>query len=244
MPGPQVQAAASRQKAPVGTAGGWISRVRDGEVIDDEKYADLIADCLDDIRRPSMPQAGAQPEEGLSDLALMLEDRELLPDMMSAMKARSLGEGDRPSAMQSANEYTFLALETFSVYTDLGDMADICATAASDLGDLCAHMKELPEVQAKGPTQVEFLDNYASFFTMMEGRMRARMAEESPERLEYLSDYWAEKSGKRFTQLAYGAANMNVQLLGSGWLSTKIATKGRDMQLDTFISIYFSPKQP
>ena len=173
---------------------------------------------------------------------LVLDDYDLSTDVLKGIADRASRIGYQKELMNAANQYLFLSIDAFSVYTDLGDLKTVCDDAVSVFESMKGRVGDLEPVQSKNDP-VAFLENYASFFSILGGRIADIQASSTSERLEFLSDYWAERSGKGFSDILMGAANMNVQLVGTGKIGSMIATKGRDMQLDAFVKMYTSPKE-
>ena len=190
----------------------------------------------------SIGQPAQHPRASVSSLAMVLDDYDLSTDVLKGIADRASRIGYQKELMNAANQYLFLSIDAFSVYTDLGDLKTVCDDAVSVFESMKGRVGDLEPVQSKNDP-VAFLENYASFFSILGGRIADIQASSTPERLEFLSDYWAERSGKGFSDILMGAANMNVQLVGTGKIGSMIATKGRDMQLDAFVKMYTSPKE-
>ena len=107
-------------------------------------------------------------------------------------------------------------------------------TAASE------RVESLEPAQSKHDPKA-FLQNYAQFFQILGGKIDNAIEKTDPATLETLSDYWADRSTSRFSDVIMGASNMNAQLIATGWLGSKVAVKARDMQLDSFVAMYLAP---
>ena len=142
--------------------------------------------------------------------------------------------------MNTMNEYMFLAIESFSVYTDLNDLSAICAEAVRVFTAASERVESLEPAQSKHDPKA-FLQNYTQFFQILGGKIDNAVEKTDPATLETLSDYWADRSTSRFSDVIMGASNMNAQLIATGWLGSKVAVKARDMQLDSFVAMYLAP---
>lgn len=223
------------------TVSRWTAELRDGAPVDDELYRRILDDCVDGVFK-SIGQPAQHPRASVSSLAMVLDDYDLSTDVLKGIADRASRIGYQKELMNAANQYLFLSIDAFSVYTDLGDLKTVCDDAVSVFESMKGRVGDLEPVQSKNDP-VAFLENYASFFSILGGRIADIQASSTPERLEFLSDYWADRSGKGFSDILMGAANMNVQLVGTGKIGSMIATKGRDMQLDAFVKMYTSPKE-
>lgn len=224
-----------------GAVAKWSEAIKGGQQVDDATYDRMLAECVDSVMRTTA-DPGTHSRQGISGLALLLDDRDLMTDMLQGMAERSKGVGTQRELMNIANEYMFLAIESFSVYTDLEDLEAICIEAAAVMRDMHGRIDGLEPVQSKNDPKA-FLENYAQFFDMMASAIRKTIDSTDPATLEWLSDYWATRDGSRFSDIVIGAANMNAQLIGTGWLGGKVAVKARDMQIEGFIHTYTLPSK-
>lgn len=219
----------------------WAAAVRNGMQVDDSAYGKMVSGCVDVIVA-SRDRTTTPNRAGVSDLALLLDDRDLIPDIMGGISAASGDVASQRELMNIANEYMFLAIESFAVYTDMEDLQEICTEADTLFTDMAGRVGSLESTSSKLDPKA-FLDNYASFFRLLGTKISAFCDRTSPEDLEFYSEYWASRSGKRFSDIVMGAANMNAQLIGAGWVGSKLATKTRDMQIDALLNMYSSPKR-
>ncbi len=222
------------------TVDGWISKLKESGEPDDSEYARILDECTDAAFR-AMAISGTNPRYSVCDLAILAGDHDLMTDILRAISERATRIGYQKELMNTANLYVFLAIDAFAVYTDLDDLVGICDDAVSVFAEMESRIDSLEPVQSRNDPKA-FLQNYEAFFGILGDRLESMKASSTPERLEQLSDYWAERSGKRFSEVIMGAANMHVQLVGTGKLGSKIASKARDMQLEAFQRMYTSVK--
>ena len=216
----------------------WSAAVRAGLQPSEESYRRMVDGCVDEIVRSSADTA-THSRAGISDLAILIDDRDLITDLMAGLRDRAPQLGTQRELMNTMNEYMFLAIESFTVYTDLNDLSAICAEAVRVFDDASSRVGALESAQSKHDPKA-FLDNYSQFFGILGSKIDNAVSKTEPSVLEFLSDYWAEKTS-RFSDLIMGASNMNAQLIAAGWLGSKVAVKARDMQLDSFITMYLAP---
>ena len=222
-----------------GAVSKWSEAVKGGLEVSDETYGRMLSECVGAIMR-SVSKPGTQSRAGVADLAVLLDDRDLITDILAGLDERALHLGFQRELMNTANEYMFLSIEAFSVYTGLDDLLGICDEAVRVFTGMSERVESLEPVESKYDPKT-FLLNYTQFFQILGGRIRDAMGRVDAETLEFLSDHWAEQSGSKFSDLIMGASNMNAQLIAAGWLSAKVASKARDMQIDSFITLYLAP---
>ncbi len=223
------------------TADRLISELGSVEEIDDAKYASVLDECVDAAFH-SASKPGLRTRNKVGDLAIILGDHDLITDMMSRMEERCARIGYQLELLNAASEYLFIAVGGFSVYTGLDDFKKICAQAAAFMDAMADRAPSLEPAQLKYPPEM-YLRKYSEFFSLVEQRVDSMIEETDTERREFLSDYWSEKSSKNLTEGLIAAANMNIQLMAAGKLSSKIVTRARDAQLDAFKKYYMAPKQ-
>lgn len=224
-----------------GAVARWSAALKAGMKVSDETYARILDGCVGSIMR-TVSKTGTHSRTGVADLALLLDERELMTDILSGLEARAEHIGYQRELMNTANEYMFMAIEAFAVYTDLEDLQGICDEAARVMEGMLSRVDSLEPTESKHDPKA-FLQNYIQFFTLLSGKLAETRGKTDPAVLEAMSDYWAERSGSRFPDVIIGAANMNAQLIGAGWMGSKLATKARDMQLDAFIAMYMAPSK-
>ena len=222
-----------------GAVSRWSAAVKGGPEVSDEISARMLSACIGAIMR-SVSKPGTQSRAGVGELAVLLDERDLITDILSGLDERALHLGYQRELMNTANEYMFLSIEAFSVYTGLDDLLSICDEAVRVFTGMSERVESLEPVESKYDPKT-FLLNYIQFFQILGGRIRDAIGKVDAETLEFLSDHWAEESGSKFSDLIMGASNMNAQLIAAGWLSAKVATKARDMQIDSFITLYLAP---
>lgn len=224
-----------------GAVAKWSAALRSGMQASDETYSMIVEGCVGSIMR-SVVQKGTHSREGIANLSLLLEDRDLMTDILSGLAFRAEHLGYQRELMNTANEYMFLAIESFAVYTDLEDLQGISDETIRVMEGMLSRLDSLEPTDSKNDPRA-FLENYIQFFRLLSGKLAETREKTDPAVLESMSDYWAEKSGSRFPDVIIAAANMNAQLINAGWMGTKLATKTRDMQLDAFIAMYLAPSK-
>lgn len=224
-----------------GAVARWSAALKEGMQVSDETYARILDGCVGSIMR-SVVQKGTHSREGIANLSLLLDDRDLMTDILAGLAARAEHLGYQRELMNTANEYMFLAIESFAVYTDLEDLQGISDEAVLVMEGMLSRLDSLEPTESKNDPRA-FLENYIQFFRLLSGKIAETREKTDPAVLESMSDYWAERSGSRFPDIVISAANMNAQLINAGWVGAKLATKTRDMQLDAFITMYMAPSK-
>ena len=222
-----------------GAVSDWTNAIKAGIQPSADVYSRMLGGCVDVIIASSA-DTSTHSRAGISDLAVLIDDYDLMTDLLAGLRDASAGLGTQRELMNTMNEYMFLAIETFSVYTDLHDLAAISEEAVRVFNSASERVDSLESAQSKHDPK-SFLQNYAQLFQILGGKIGNAIEKTDAETLEFLSDYWADKSTSRFSDLIMGASNMNAQLIAAGWLGSKVAVKARDMQLDTFLSMYLAP---
>ena len=222
-----------------GAVAKWSEAIKGGLEVDDDTYGRILSECVAAIMR-SVSKSGVQSRTGVGELAVLLDDRDLITDILSGLDQRALHLGYQKELMNTANEYMFLSIESFSVYTGLSDLVSVCDEAIRVFTGMADRVESLEPVESKYDPKT-FLLNYIQFFQVLGGRLKDAISKTPESELEFLSDYWADKSGARFSDMIMGASNMNAQLIAAGWLGNKMATKARDMQIDMFLTTYIAP---
>ena len=209
-----------------GAVAAWTQAVKAGLAPSAEVYGRMLDGCVDEIVRSSA-DTSTHSRAGIADLAILIDDYDLITDLMAGLRDRSQQLGTQRELMNTMNEYMFLAIESFSVYTDLNDLSAICAEAVRVFTAASERVESLEPAQSKHDPKAGKIDN--------------AVEKTDPATLETLSDYWADRSTSRFSDVIMGASNMNAQLIATGWLGSKVAVKARDMQLDSFVAMYLAP---
>ena len=111
-----------------GAVAAWTQAVKAGLAPSAEVYGRMLDGCVDEIVRSSA-DTSTHSRAGIADLAILIDDYDLITDLMAGLRDRSQQLGTQRELMNTMNEYMFLAIESFSVYTDLNDLSAICAEA-------------------------------------------------------------------------------------------------------------------
>lgn len=222
-----------------GAVARWTDAIKAGFSPSAEDYRRMLDGCVDVIISSSS-DGSTHSRAGIADLAILMDDYDIITDIMAGIRDRSEQLGTQRELMNTMNEYMFLAIESFSVYTDLNDLAAICDEAVRVFNSAAEVVGSLERAQSKHDP-LSFLQNYSQFFQILGDKIDNAVSKTDPAILEELSDHWAERSTSRFSDLIMGASNMNAQLIAAGWLGSKVAVKARDMQLDTFVTMYLAP---
>lgn len=218
-----------------------ISELKADPTMDETRYRGIVSDCTDAVFRTAS-RMGARSRSAIADLAIMVDDYDLITDLLDAIAERAQRIGYQMELMNVATEYVFISIEAFAVYTDLNDLKAVCDNAISVLDAMASRIGSLEPASLKYEPAA-YVGSYAAFFRLLGGRVESMISSCTPERIEFLSDHWSEKSGKVFTDALLAAANMNIQLIAAGKLGSKIVTKARDTQLDGFQRAFMAPKE-
>ena len=218
------------------TVSAWAERLKSGTEVDDATYARILEECTESLFR-AINAAGTHSRASVSELAILIDDRDLITDLLAGIADRAGRIGYQKELMNTANQYLFLAVDAFGVYTDLHDLKGVCDDAVAVFDGMAERVGSLEPVASRNDPEA-FLRNYSSFFSIVGRKVGEVIDSNTPEELERMADHWAERSGKRFSDVILGAANMNVQLVGTGKLGSKLASRARDMQLDAFVKMY------
>lgn len=229
------------ERALAATVDRLIAKYEADSDIDDAKYASILDECSDAVFC-SASKPGLRTRSRIGDLAIIAGDHDLIPDLMSRMEERAAHIGFQLELLNASSECLYIAVAGFTVYTDLDDFKKICVQARAFMDAMADRAPSLEPAQLKYSPE-QYIRGYSEFFALVEERVDSMIAECTPERREFLSDYWSEKSSKNLVEGLMAAANMNTQLMAAGKLSSKIVTKARDAQLDAFKKYYTAPKQ-
>lgn len=218
-----------------------IGELKADPSMDEARYKEIVSECMDAVFCTAS-KMGARSRSAIADLAIMVDDYDLITDLLAAIAERSQRIGYQMELMNVATEYVFISIEAFAVYTDLNDLKTVCYNAVSVLDSMASRIGSLEPATLKHQP-ADYVDSYVGFFKLLDARVESMISSCTPERIEFLSDYWSEKSGKVFTDALLAAANMNIQLIAAGKLASKVVTKARDVQLDGFQRSFMAPKE-
>ena len=224
------------------TAAKWVAEIKDGLVIDETKYNEILTDCVSSVYISIASDASHQ-RGGVADLAIMIDDYDLVTDLLSGIADRMEHIGFQRQLMNVSNEYIFIVIDAFAVYTDLQDLREICTEATSVFNRMADMIDSLEPMEKADRQPKPYLENYAQYFELVGSKIDAMISSMTPERMEFLSDYWAEHSESRFPQSILAGANANAQLINMGKIGGKLASKARDIELNAFATLYMAPKQ-
>ncbi len=97
----------------------------------------------------------------VTDLALLLDDRDLVTDILAGLVEHSTHLSYQRELMNTANEYMFMVINSFSVYTDLQDLIDICDEAVRVFEDMRSRVDSLEPAKIRNDPGA-FLKDYAN----------------------------------------------------------------------------------
>ena len=131
-----------------GAVAAWTQAVKAGLAPSAEVYGRMLDGCVDEIVRSSA-DTSTHSRAGIADLAILIDDYDLITDLMAGLRDRSQQLGTQRELMNTMNEYMFLAIESFSVYTDLNDLSAICAEAVRVFTAASERVESLEPAQSK-----------------------------------------------------------------------------------------------
>ena len=142
-----------------GAVAKWSEAIKGGLEVDDDTYGRILSECVAAIMR-SVSKSGVQSRTGVGELAVLLDDRDLITDILSGLDQRALHLGYQKELMNTANEYMFLSIESFSVYTDLSDLVSVCDEAIRVFTGMADRVESLEPVESKYVQIDMFLTTY------------------------------------------------------------------------------------
>lgn len=218
----------------------WTSAVRDGHEITDAEYSRMVSSSTDTLLNTIMSFEQYRRARAY-ELALELDDRDLLTDMMGRLESSRGVCSMQAGVLGLTNMYVYLALDCFNVYPDIRDMRDIWSKAVEDIGSLRALAQGMPPSEGKPVRQpLAWLDNYLSFAELLSGVMDRIVSENDAGLLDDAADHWSSVNNSGCVNLIVAAFNSNTQLMVAGKLTSKLMVKTRDMQLDAFVKTYLN----
>lgn len=219
----------------------WVGKIKDGAVVDDAMYRQILDDCLDSVFLNLASSPGYLPSN-IAELSFLIDDYDLVSDLLVEMRQRIMRLGYQTDFAKAANEYLFLSAEAFAVYPDIEDLKTVCSDASELFTEMAGKIDFLEAAEFKHNPKA-YLNNYSQFFTLVRDRIDGIIAGNSPERLEFLSDYWSERSGKMFVAMIMEAAKAHAERVRRGKVGEMILNKVINLQLDTFVKTYTQPKE-
>lgn len=221
------------------TAGKWVDEVNNGASIDKATYSELLTECVDSVFDVS--DAEARTRGGIMELAILADDHDLITDMMERISERASEVTKQRELMNVCSEYLYIAAEGFAVYTDLKDLRQICTDAVEFYDRMAPVIDGLEPLEKAVHPPRAFIENFSQFFSILGSKIDSMVSAIPSDKIEFLSDYWAEHSGKMFADIIVAAANANVQLVSMGKLGGKLASKARDLELNRFATTFLAP---
>lgn len=212
--------------------------VQAGRAVDDATYArivDSITGCMLGIAL----QPDSYKNAGMVRLAILMPDREPLEDIMRRL-AGSLGVCMiQNGVLGLANSYVYLYLDTFTLYTDLRDLARISADAARDLGEMLDKAMGLKDAFPKnGPGPLEWLSCYYNFAENLRDAAEDAVQSTSAEELDRLAHAWAESNRPIYSTPVANAFAMATHSTAGGKISSKILSRSGSSQVRAFAKVY------
>ena len=209
------------------------------QIPDDDAYSKLldgITSCM--LRVPMNYEDYLRAD--MSKLALTLEDRDIITDLMGRLSDSRDVCNIQAGLMGLANEYLYLTFDAMAVYTDLRDLMEIVSDAIVNLDQLAEHSLKLPSPEGKVDNWAHMLiGNYIEFMQVLRETIQRAISSHTPEELDAASDKWASAPSCNYINTIRGAFSASVQTAAAGKLMSKMLLKMRDTQLTAFVSIYF-----
>ena len=91
-----------------GAVAAWTQAVKAGLAPSAEVYGRMLDGCVDEIVRSSA-DTSTHSRAGIADLAILIDDYDLITDLMAGLRDRSQQLGTQRELMNTMNEYMFLA---------------------------------------------------------------------------------------------------------------------------------------
>lgn len=213
----------------------WVRAVLERFTPDDSQYrsmVDSVADCMISVKLTDYVYESAR----VPDLALLLHDREVIPDIMESIAGKLGGCRDQNSVLALANACMFLYMDCFSVYTDLRELAGHSGTALGHMDAMLDRASGLEDKIKMGPEPVVWLRSYRDFIM----RIREALMEAigSCGRVDELADYWANRDGADYATHIGVAFMLSNRSVTAGRSVSKSLLKSCDAQIGIFLTKY------
>ena len=220
----------------------WIDAFKENGSVSDQTYNRMISEATGCLLRVVMDRA-EYARARLPDLAVSLDNRELVTDLMSEL-VKNKGICTLQTGMLGLlSEYMLLFIDCFGVYTDLRDLYVICDSSIADLSSFRAISPNLPAPDNMGADWgLRWIENYVEYVTVVSNAIFNTMSTLDENKMEALSDYWASVSNLDYKNNLMNALMLNIQLFKTGRFTSKMFLKGRDVEINEMIRRYMSAK--
>ncbi len=211
-----------------------------GPGIDDQTYGrilDAVTGCmLGSVIQPQMYKGADIP-----GLARLMADRELILDVMRKLSG-SLGVCNiQNGVLGLANCYMFLFVDTFTVYTDMHDLREICDTALEDVRAMLDRATGLVDAYpSRGPGPLEWLAVYTTFVEEMVDAVSDIVSSTPKERLDELASEWMDVQKPVYAVMVSNAFVLRTQSAAVGKITSKLLRRTGGSQLKGFAKAYLS----
>lgn len=220
----------------------WLEAFKDGGDVDDDTYRRMITECTGCMLRIVMSRE-EYARSRIYDLAVSIDDRELITDLMSELVANKGVCTVQTGMLGLLSEYMLLFIDCFAVYTDLRDLKTICENSSSDMEPFFDLAPTLPAPDGmKQDWGFRWVENYREFIFVVRDAVQRTMDSMDESRMDALSDYWASMQNLSYKNHLLNALMMNIQLFKAGRFTGKMFIKGRDMEIAEAFRKYSSPR--
>lgn len=217
--------------------GAWRGALDSGYEIDDAAYRRMLDSAIgcivSTVIRPEDYVAAAVP-----DLARMMPDRELVPDLMAAI-VKNIGICQiQEGVLGLANPYYLLFSDCFVIYPDLRDIRGYCECACDALSAMVAKAEGLPSNGAKKPKALDWLAAYSDCAICFKDAVSEAVSSHTSEELDRLSESWASSTCPEYLGYVRNATAFSLRAVVAGRLFSGAALRTRDKCIDKYISRY------
>lgn len=217
--------------------GAWRGALDSGYEIDDAAYRRMLDSAIgcivSTVIRPEDYVAAAVP-----DLARLMPDRELVPDLMSAI-VKNIGICQiQEGVLGLANPYYLLFSDCFVIYPDLRDIQGYCEGACDALSAMIAKAEGLPSNGAKKPKALDWLAAYSDCAICFKDAVSEAVSSRTPEELDRLAESWASSTYPEYLGYVRNATAFSLRAVVAGRFLSGAVLKSRDKCIDRYISRY------
>lgn len=217
--------------------GAWRGALDSGYEIDDAAYDRMMGSAIgcivSTVIRPEDYVAAAVP-----DLARMMPDRELVPDLLAAI-VKNIGICQiQEGVLGLANPYYLLFSDCFIIYPDLRDILGYCEGACDALSAMIAKAEGLPSNGAKKPKALDWLEAYRDCATRFRDAVSGAVSSHTSEELDRLSESWASSTYPEYLGYVRNATAFSLRAVVAGRFLSGAALRTRDKCIDRYIRRY------
>ncbi len=217
--------------------GAWRGALDSGYEIDDAAYDRMMGSAIgcivSTVIRPEDYVAAAVP-----DLARMMPDRELVPDLLAAI-VKNIGICQiQEGVLGLANPYYLLFSDCFIIYPDLRDILGYCEGACDALSAMIAKAEGLPSNGAKKPKALDWLEAYRDCAMRFRDAVSGAVSSHTSEELDRLSESWASSTYPEYLGYVRNATAFSLRAVVAGRFLSGAALRTRDKCIDRYIRRY------